>query len=350
MRGSVRGVPGDRHSYRVCARIELSGGKMIKVALIGIGHVARYQIEAMSNVDGLILTDAYDIDPSRAKNLPASVVFHETLQDLISNSKADIFLISTPNMTHFEIGMEVIEKGRSVLLEKPICTTQEELEMIIEASEKKGVFTSVAFHASFAQDVDWWLNNNNGNELGKLLGFNSGFFDPYITKGKVSPISKSLGGSWIDSGINALSVISKFIHPSTLKITEARMTSIEGIECQQVQGLSIFSFKNEGHCGHGVIDTNWSLNVNRKTTRLWYENADILLHHSLESVFRVEGDSAVLIKDLRNNNARLTNHYTSLFVQLTTDYTQGKQNIKHAAMIHELLFSAMSERDQYLVK
>ncbi len=322
---------------------------MIRIALIGIGHVASYQIEAISKVDGLQLTDAHDIDKSKAKNLPTSVLFHESLHDLIAKSQADIFLISTPNLTHFEIGMEVIEKGRSVLLEKPICTTREELSAIMDASKKNGVFTSVAFHAAFARDVDWWLNNSDKVGLGKLLGFNAGFFDPYISDGRVLPISKSLGGSWIDSGINALSVISQFIDPSVLKIKEARMTFIDGIECQQVQGLSIFSFDNSGYCGHGVIDTNWTLNINRKTTRLWYENADILLHHSLESVYKVEGDSAILVKDLRNNNSRLTNHYTALFTQLTSDYIQGNENIKQAALIHDLLFSAMNERDQYLV-
>lgn len=322
---------------------------MIKIALIGIGHVSNYQIDAISHIDTLLLTDAYDIDIERAKNLPDSVQFHESLQDLFNKSKADVFLISTPNMTHFEIGMEAIERGRSVLLEKPICTSQKELDTIIEASETSGAFTSVAFHAAFARDVDWWINNCDNYELGRLRGFNAGFYDPYIANGVVFPMSKSLGGAWIDSGINALSVISKFINPSKLRIDESRMTYLDGIDCQQVQGLTIFSFENTDNYGHGIIDTNWSLNVNRKTTRLWYENADILLHHSLESIYKLEGHKSTLIKDLRNDNERLTNHYISLFSQLASDYMQGEANLKHAAVIHQLLFSAMGERDQYSV-
>ena len=321
------------------------GERMLNIALLGIGKIAGYQIEAISKVSGVQLTDAYDINPSRAKGLPPSVVFHKTLEALINRSKADIFLISTPNTTHFEIGMVLLNNGKSVLLEKPLCTNQKQLQLILDLSNKKGAFTAVAFHAAFAQDVNWWLTNNN-DQYGRLIGFNCGFFDPYITQGQLSPAAKSLGGSWLDSGINALSVISRFIQPSSLQITEARMTHIKGLECQQIQGLSFFSFADQGQWGHGIIDTNWALNVDRKTTRLYYEHADILLDHSSESVFKVQGKRKTLLKDLRNENARLTNHYISLFSQLIGDYAQGTGNMDLAVPIHKLLFTAMTESEQ----
>ncbi len=322
---------------------------MIKIAIVGIGHVAQFHLDAISKVSGIDLVGAYDVDPIKANKLPSSVIFYKSLDTLLNKSLADVILISTPNLTHYELGAKIIERGRAVLLEKPVCTTQQELDLLIDLSARRKQFVHVALHAAFARDVEWWNNNSNNPEYsyGDLVGFNAGFFDPYIDDGKVSEVAAGLGGSWIDSGINALSVISKYIEPTLLSIDEARHTVLDGYNCLQIQGESLMTFQSGKRYGHGIIDTNWSLGVNRKTTRLWYEDIDILLHHSLESVYCISSGKLKLLRDLRNDNARLTNHYISLFNDLIKAFRKNESNIKHAYTLHRLLFEAMRNKDFY---
>ncbi|NQS88590.1 Gfo/Idh/MocA family oxidoreductase [Patescibacteria group bacterium] len=318
---------------------------MLKIALIGLGHIAKYQIDAINKVSGIELVDAHDIDSAKATTLPPTVNFHKTIESLLDKSLADVFVVSTPNVTHYKIGQRLLEKQRAVLLEKPVCTAQEELDLLLDLVSGTKQFVSVAFHAAFASDVAWWLENSHESKygLGELIGFNAGFFDPYIINGQIAPTAESLGGSWIDSGINALSVITKFIEPTLLSVNESRMTTLPVYNCSQVQGLSLMSFPTTEGYGHGIVDTNWSLGINRKSTRLWYEHGDVLLYHSLESVFTIDNGKPNLLADLRNQNSRLTNHYCSLFQDLIYRFRSGESNIEYAAKIHRLLFEAMEE-------
>lgn len=325
---------------------------MIKIGIVGIGHIANFQIEAMEKSNSVVFTDAYDLDQSKYSKLATNVNRYGTLAEMLKEAEADLFLISVPNELHYEIGKQVIEAKRSVILEKPMCTSYEELNNLIRLSKTSGQFISVAFHAAYARDLDWWIDHipSNKDKYGDLIGFSAGFFDPYILEdGSLSPMSKSLGGSWIDSGINALSVIGKLIDPEDLMIHEARMTQINKFACDQVQGNAIVAFNKNSKRGFGSIDTNWSLGANRKTTTLYYEKATILLQHSEETVYQLgENGNLTVLKDLRNGNARLVNHYVSLFDDLAAKFETKLSNFDHAVQLHRLLLDAKKNSDLHL--
>jgi hypothetical protein len=144
----------------------------------------------------------------------------------------------------------------------------------------------VALHASFALDLRWWLDHRGdfASDTGELVGFAAGFFDPLITDGTLAQSATSLGGSWFDSGINALSVIGKLMDPKQMLIEEARMTRVPQIPCSQAQGLAIVSFPSGSRRRRGLIDT---------VTKLFYEGADVILHPSDEKVLVLRDGQAL---------------------------------------------------------
>jgi D-galactose 1-dehydrogenase len=313
---------------------------MLKLAIIGIGHIAKYQIKAIDHSPHIVLTDAFDIDSNANASLSKDVRFHDSFEAMLNHAVADIYLISTSNNSHFSIAMQLLERKKHILLEKPVCVNANELKLLTDAIHKSNTFFHVAYHAGFARDVQWWLHQNK-DELGRLTDFNAGFFDPYIANGSLKKEASSLGGSWIDSGINALSVITQFISASDLSLHTSRMTKVDGIECAQIQGHAVFSFTSQNKTGQGIIDTNWSLGINEKSTCLWYEKGKILLDHSNESVYQLNDDGATLIKDMRNNHERLTNHYIALFEDLCHAFSLKQGNLEFTTGIHKLLFDAL---------
>lgn len=322
---------------------------MIKLGLIGLGSIAQHQIAAIDAVDGLKLTDAQDNNPDKAATLGKGVRFHPSLEQLINNASADLFLISTPSHTHFAIARTLIKHGKHCIIEKPLCSQPEELEVLLQQTDQHGSFVYAAFHAAFGAEVQWWLDNaRHYPELGALTSFDSGFYDPYIQDGELLPAGTSLGGSWLDSGINALSVITRFIQPSQLRLQEARMTRC-GDSAPVAQGSARFAFARQGNrqnstAGFGHIDTNWTLGINRKTTRLNYEGGEILLQHSDESVYQRQGDSYYCLANLANNNPRLTNHYISMFTAVAKAFNKKQSNLTQAAILHRLLLAAAQQR------
>ena len=314
----------------------------MKIAIIGLGHVAKFQLDAISRINEIELVAAHDIDPQQSVSLPSSTRFFVTLDELLSDSNADIFMVSTPNVTHYEVGKRVIESDRAVLLEKPCCNTMGELDNLVDTAQRNGRFFAVALHAMYARDLLWYLGRVKAGDLdfGALTGFYAGFFDPYYQSGEIVPAALGLGGSWFDSGINALSVIGRLIEPQMLSLVEGRMTVINSLPCSEVQGAATFKYSN----GHGIIDTNWTLGINRKVTRLYYSssNTEVILNHSDESVLIIRGDEAILKKDLRNGLPRLTNHYVNLFRDIRNRFHEAKNNIGYAVPLHNLLFLAGS--------
>lgn len=316
----------------------------MKIAIIGIGHIAEFQLEALANLNEITIVGAYDIQPDRAKLLPTTVRFYNTLDSLLAKCGADLFLVSTPNVTHYELGKRVLEHGRSLLLEKPCCQTETELADLLSMAQKHNQFFDVALHAAYARDLDWYLSQMNSGKInyGPLSGFYIGFFDPYYKSGALKPSAQSLVGSWFDSGINALSVIGNFIEPSQLKLVEGHMTRVASVPCSEIQGLSTFQFSQSDTFGHGIIETNWTLGLNRKVTQLFYcaSNTQVTLHHSDETVLVHRHGSLILEKNLQNGLPRLTNHYINLFRDVAQRFHENKSKIDFAVSIHRLLFAA----------
>ena len=109
----------------------------MQIALIGIGKIANYQMQAITHTPGIKLIDAHDLDPNKAEELPGSVQFHENLEKMLQKSKADAFLVSTPTWSHFEVAMQVIESDRIAIVEKPLCTSTSEMEALFTAAKTR---------------------------------------------------------------------------------------------------------------------------------------------------------------------------------------------------------------------
>ena len=319
----------------------------MKIAIIGLGHVAKFQLEALAHIDSIKLVGAHDINNERSSLLPPSVPFYKTMDEFLKNCRADLILVSTPNVTHYEIGKQVLESGYSLLLEKPCCQSKSEMFDLLNTAKRQGVFFAVALHAAYARDVKWYLSQIQTEKInyGALSGFYCGFFDPYydIDKGMLKQSAQSLGGSWFDSGINALSVIGKFIEPTNLKLVEGRMTIVPTVPCSEIQGSATFEFLHSGAFGQGIIETNWTLGLNRKISQLFYclSNTRVTLHHSEETVYVHRDGQLIFTKSLRNRLPRLTNHYINLFKDIEQRFGENRSNLDYAVQIHRLFFAAM---------
>lgn len=322
----------------------------MRIALIGIGKIANYQMQAITHTPGIQLVDAHDLDPVKAEELPGSVTFHDDLEMLLKRSQADAFLISTPTQTHFEVAMKVIEADRVAIVEKPLCTKPEQMEALMTAARTRKLPLYTAFHPTYGREVDWWREQMSAKnfDVGRLVGFESCFADPYFLDGKLTLGAVGKAGAWIDSGASSLSILLRLIEaedgpidPQAMVLVDGRMTVVPELTCAQLQGLGIYRFQTDGRTGYGVVDTNWTLGKNYKTTRLWYENGIIELDHAREyGRLRLEGQEE-LVFNLATDKPRLVNHYCGVFANLTEMHGRGEDNKELTEVLHRLLFAAM---------
>ena len=315
----------------------------MRIALIGIGKIANYQMQAISHTKDIQLVDAHDLDPLRAEELPGSVTFYDNLDKMLQRSEADAFLVSTPTHTHFEVAMKVIEANRVAIVEKPLAANLQQVEALMTEARTRKLPLYTAFHPSYGREVDWWREQRDQEnfELGKLIGFESCFSDPYCIDGKLTLGAVGKAGAWIDSGASSLSILSRLLDIESMSLVDGRMTSIPSLNCAQVQGLGIYRFTVDGRTGYGMVDTNWTLGKNYKVTRLWYENGVIELDHAKEyGRLRMQGHEE-LVFNLATDKPRLVNHYCGVFANLTEMFQRQSDNKDLSEVIHRLLFSAL---------
>jgi D-galactose 1-dehydrogenase len=290
------------------------------LGLIGIGHIAGHQLAAIANSTAWRLVGACDVRPERQALLSEGVPFFTAAEDLLGRIEADLFLVSTPNASHYDVGKLVLEAGRNLLLEKPCCQSREQMRDLQRIAEAGRVFFSVALHASQAPDLLWFVERHGdwGLSLSDITAFEAGFFDPLVQGGSLAPGAGSLGDSWFDSGINAIGVIGSLIPAESLK---------------------------HGRHGRGTIETNWTLGINRKTTLLRFEDGrvEVLLDHSRESVILMENGAGKTMIDLRNGRERLFNHYVNVLSDAHGRLDRNEPNIAQASMLHNIFFDAMEQ-------
>ncbi len=316
----------------------------MQIALIGIGKIANYQMQAITHTPGIKLIDAHDLDLNKAEELPGSVQFHDDLEKLLKRSRADAFLVSTPTASHFEVAMRVIESDRIAIVEKPLCTSQSEMDALMTAARTRKLPLYTAFHPAYGREIDWWREQREARnfDLGALLGFDTCFADPYYIDGKLTLGAVGKAGAWTDSGASGLSALSRLIDPATMQLVDGRMTVIPSLSCAQVQGLGLYSFVEQGRNGYGMVDTNWTLGKNYKTTRLRYENGIVELDHAKELATLSQDGEEPLIFNLATDKPRLVNHYCGVFSDLTAMFAKKQDNTALSEQLHRLLFAALS--------
>ncbi|KAF7133146.1 hypothetical protein RHSIM_Rhsim09G0000200 [Rhododendron simsii] len=103
-------------------------------------------------------------------HLPLPKVFSGH-QELLDSGMCDVVVVSTPNMTHYQILMDIINhpKPHHVLVEKPLCTTVMDCRKVIEAARKRPeMLVQVGLEYRYMPPVAKLIEIVKGGALGQI--------------------------------------------------------------------------------------------------------------------------------------------------------------------------------------
>ena len=117
---------------------------MIKVGVIGAGHLGKIHLNILNNSD-FELVGFHDTDVFNSEKLSQEkgYSFFKELHLLIE--KIDAAVIVSPTTTHFEIAKECINKGKHIFVEKPLTKDSNEAILIETMAKEKGIIGQVGF-------------------------------------------------------------------------------------------------------------------------------------------------------------------------------------------------------------
>ena len=114
----------------------------MKIGVVGLGYwgpnlVRNFLSEPM--VDGVIACDNQPKKIERILKRFPGVEPAESLVTLLARPDVQGIAIATPVSTHYELGMKVLQSGKHLMMEKPMCATVKEAIALTEFAEQNSL-------------------------------------------------------------------------------------------------------------------------------------------------------------------------------------------------------------------
>ena len=145
--------------------------KKIRLGLIGCGKMMSTHANAVDKcTDRLSITAVCDIVRERAEEVAAVLdnpLIVTDYRDLVDH--VDAVLIALPHDLHYECGMFFARHKKHVLMEKPLCNTEEECVRLIETCEEEGVTLMCAYPVRYWPGIVKLKELVDSGEFGKII-------------------------------------------------------------------------------------------------------------------------------------------------------------------------------------
>jgi len=170
---------------------------MLRVALIGFGLAGRvFHAPLISSVDGLELAAILERSTSKAAGRYPGIVTHRTLDEMLADASLDLFVVATPNATHFELAHRILSAGRNVVVDKPMAITTAEIAILIRLADEKNRLLTPFHNRRWDSDFQTIQKLLHEGSIGRLVEFESRFdrWRPTLPSDRLWKIDPNHGG------------------------------------------------------------------------------------------------------------------------------------------------------------
>lgn len=325
----------------------------LRTGIVGLGHIGAVHVEAIERTPGLVLTACCDRDERLRALVPRLVPFYVDAGRMLEEVDLDVVVIATPNDTHESLVARCASADVDVILEKPSAGSVEGLDAIAARFDRSGKLLYHALHAQHGLEMELFrsfVQRSSPRDLGPLTSFSCIFHDPYVDRSGIKARAASLSDCWIDSGINALSVLGRIVGLRRLEVidrTTGRLPSggptVQSTVVLRIYGSATASDPDTASqvAGMGSINTSWIDAEDRKRTWLSFGSSgtEVLLDHSAQSMLvREPGRPLRNLTAPGSDRPRLLNHYLGLFRDFIDCRRHGRSNSDAARTILGLLY------------
>ena len=189
---------------------------VIKIALVGIGKIARDQHLPALSADPRFELVATASRHGTIDGVPA----FQDIREMLHGVEVDAVSLCTPPQVRHELALAALEAGKHVMLEKPPGATLSEVEHLRTLAEDKGLTLHATWHSRFAPAVEparAWLAERVVRSA-KITWKE----DVRVWHPGQEWIFEAGGLGVFDPGINALSIVTRIL-PQPFFLTAAEL-------------------------------------------------------------------------------------------------------------------------------
>jgi UDP-N-acetyl-2-amino-2-deoxyglucuronate dehydrogenase len=142
-----------------------------RYGIIGCGSVADFHIEAIRQIEDARLTCVSSRNEAKAQQIAAqeNCAWTTDYHEMLSRSDVDIVCVTTPSGSHARVGLDVLNAGKHLVMEKPIAMHAQDARELVRTAKERGVTLSVISQRRFEAQNQAIKRVLDEGGLGKLL-------------------------------------------------------------------------------------------------------------------------------------------------------------------------------------
>lgn len=151
----------------------------MKIAVIGVGHLGQHHVKHLAHLPEAELAGIYDTNKDQAVEIAKrhNTRVFDTLEDVADTCEAVTIAVPTP--AHYKVAKFFLSRGIHCLVEKPLTSTVEEAEELIQLSQDKNLILQVGHIERFnpaVREMAKFVRNPVFIEVSRL-----GPYDPRVS-------------------------------------------------------------------------------------------------------------------------------------------------------------------------
>jgi predicted dehydrogenase len=148
----------------------------VRLAMIGCGGNSSCHAHQLKRNPDVQIIATCDVNKEIAqgyidRNLPEVApkpIAYDDIAKMLTDTKPDAVLISTPHTLHFEQGMMALDAGCHVYMEKPMVTSSDDAYKLAEKVKQVGKVFVIGYNTSCSANFYYLREQIRNKELGKL--------------------------------------------------------------------------------------------------------------------------------------------------------------------------------------
>lgn len=144
---------------------------MIKAAVIGVGAMGGNHARIYAELPDVQLIGIADNDKKLAENTGTKygVPFYSNYLELLESKKPELVSVTVPTATHEEVAIAALRAGAHVLVEKPIASTLDQSQRMIDIAAECGKKLMVGHIVRFNPAIRALRQKLEENALGRIF-------------------------------------------------------------------------------------------------------------------------------------------------------------------------------------
>lgn len=335
---------------------------LIKVGVIGCGSIAihRHLPEFAAN-NQVEIVAVCDIISERAKAIADQygAKVYTDYQEVIADKNIDVISVCLPNNLHAPVSIAALQAGKHVLCEKPMATSRQEAEEMIETARAQGKKLMIAHNQRFVPSHQKAKELIASGEVGKIYSFRTAFGhggpEGWSIDGRDSWFfekDKALIGAMGDLGVHKTDLIRFLLGEEITEVAAFVETSAKGETDVDDNAVCILKTAS------GIIGTlaaSWAYNTEQDNSTVIYgEKATLRLEDDPDHSLIVQYTNGDIVKyeldAIQTNEARgqttshVIDHFVDAIINDTDVPVSGEEGMKSLAVVLAALASSQEKR------